>query len=329
MKTSCIVSGVLLAASACLTGCEDHRDSPNAVFPDRIEFTAARQYPEGIAYSAQLDRFIITSITQGKIGTVSTTGVYEDLLTDPALISGIGVKVGNGRILVCNGDQGVSVKSKPETAFQLAELLVFDLTTRQLTNRVDLDNLLPGVRHFANDLAVDPQNNVYVTDSFAPVIYKVAPDGTPSILVNDTRLGAPMGMFGMNGIIYHPGGYLIAVKTSEGKLFKIDLNNGNAITEVGGLTLQGGDGITLVGTTDLYIVTNSGSQVSLVRSTDNFATASLVRNDTNGYAQATTNVLVNNSIFTLNARIGEVGAAAMAMNPGQLQSNQYSIQKFR
>lgn len=315
-----------LLALGTLVACEDHRDSPNAPFPNRIDFVAQRQYPEGIAYSAQLNRFVITSITQGKIGTVTLDGKYEDLLSAPELISGIGVKVAEGKILVCNGDQGVSVKSTPATAFQTAELLVFDLNTRQLERRVDLDALLPGSRHFANDLAIDPQGNIYVTDSFSPVIYKVTRSGQASILVNDARFSSTS--FGLNGIIYHPNGYLIAVKTSDGKLFKIDLQNNNAISEVGGLTLMGGDGITLFNN-DLYIVTGSGSQVSQVRSTDNWQTAQLVKNDTQGYFQATTNVAVNGRIYSLNARIGEVSAAAMAMNPAQLQSNEYSIQVFK
>lgn len=321
------VAGSLLAATCGLTACEDHRDSPNAAFPERINFTAQRQYPEGIAYSSQLGKFVITSITQGKIGTVDTDGRYEDLLTAPELISGIGVKVADGRLFVCVGDQGVSVKSTPASAFKTAELLVFNLTTRQLERRTDLDNLLPNDRHFANDLAILPDGTIYVTDSFSPVIYKITPAGQASVLVSDPRFASAM--FGLNGIVYHPDGYLIVAQTGAGKLYKVDLSNGNAITEVGGLSSLPGDGMTLVDKTDLYVVTGNGSRVAQVRSSDNWQTASVVKTDENGYYQATTNVYVNKQIYTLNARIGEVSAAVMAMNPGQLQSNEYSIQRFR
>ena len=319
------VSFLFLGALA-MTACEDHRDSPNASFPDRINFTAQRQYPEGITYSGQLAQFLVSSVTQGKVGTVNTAGQYADLLMDDQLISAMGMKAVGERLLVCNGDQGISVKSTSESAFHTAKLFVFNLNTRQIERRVDLGALLPGVRHLANDLAYDPQGNVYVTDSFAPVVYKVTSDGQASILVNNDRF-AGQG-FNLNGIVYHPDGYLIVVKTNEGKLFKIDLKNGNAISEVGNLTLNGGDGMTLLNG-DVYVVTGSGSKVSQVRSTDGWQTATLVKEDTDGYFQATTNVAVNGSIYTLNARIGEVSAAVMAMNPGQLQSNDYSIQKFR
>ncbi|WP_373516148.1 gluconolaconase, partial [Persicitalea sp.] len=224
-----------------------------------------------------------------------------------------------------NSDNGVSSKSSPATATKTAELLVFNIASRSLERRVDLDDLLPGVRHFANDIALNPNGEVYVTDSFSPVIYKVTADGIASILVrNDVLFTSPT--FGLNGIVYHPDGYLIVANTGRGKLFKVDLKNGNAITEVSGIGSLPGDGLTLVGTTDLYVVTG-GSKVALVRSDNNFATASVVDSQTDGYAQATTSTYVNGQIFTLNARIGEIGAAMG--DPSKLTSNTYSIQRYK
>ncbi|WP_460913771.1 gluconolaconase [Spirosoma areae] len=324
MKITYISCLFLVVSALCLTACDDHRLSPNASFPNRINFVAARQYPEGIAYSAQLDRFVVTSLTQGKIGTVDVDGNYADLITAPELISGVGVKVADGRIFVCNGDQGASSKSTPQTTNKLAELLVFTLNSRQLERRIDLDDLYASPRHFANDLTIQPDGTVYVTDSFAPVIYKVLPTGQASVLVNDSRFSSIA--FGLNGIVYHPNGYLIVAQTGAGKLYKVDLQNGNAISEVGGLPSLPGDGLTLLNG-DLYVVTGSGSRVAQVRSTDNWQTASIVKFDADGYFQATTNVAVNGSIYTLNARIGEIGAAMG--NLALLQSNDYSIQKFR
>ncbi len=325
MRTKSISTAILLAAAATFTSCEDHRLSPNADFPERIDFVAERQYPEGIAYSAKLDKFIVTSLTQGKIGTVGLDGKYEDLVSDPALISGVGVKVADERIFVANSDNGVSSKSSPATARKTAELLVFNLASRTLESRIDLDDLLPGVNHFANDIALNPNGTAYITDSFSPVIYQVLADGTASILARDNvRFTSPS--FGLNGIVYHPGGFLIVANTGQGKLYKVDLKNGNAVTEVGGISALPGDGLTLVGTTDLYVVTG-GNKVALVRSNDNFATASVVNSQTDGYFQSTTSTYVNGQIFTLNARIGEIGAAMG--DRSKLQSNTYSIQRYK
>ena len=321
-KFSRLIPLVLLTVGG-LTACQDHRLSPSAGFPERINFTAQRQYPEGISYSAQLDRFLVSSITQGKIGTVDLLGNYADLVAPPEMISSMGIRVGGGYIFVCNSDQGVSTKSTPQTTRAIAELLVLNVNTLQLERRVKLQDVYPSARHLANDLALQPDGTVYVTDSFAPVIYKVTPGGQGSVLVSDPRFASAT--FGLNGIVYHPDGYLIVAHTSSGKLYKVDLANGNAISEVGGLGSLPGDGLTLLNG-DLYVVTG-GSRVAQVRSTDNWQTASIIKTDGNGYAQATTSVAVNGSIYTLNARIGEISAAMG--NPALLQSNDYSIQKFR
>ncbi|GAB4022018.1 SMP-30/gluconolactonase/LRE family protein [Spirosoma migulaei] len=312
--------------AVCLTACEDHRLSPNASFPERIDFVARRQYPEGITYSAQLDKFLISSVTQGKIGTVTTDGRYEDLLSDPGLISVNGIKVAGDRLIVTNNDQGASDKSTAQTTRQTAELFVFSLSTRQLERRIDLDDLLPAAEpNLANDLVITPDGTIYVTDSFSPVIYKVTSNGQASVLVrDDVRFTSPT--FGLNGIVYHPDGYLIVANTGQGKLYKVDLKNGNAVTEVIGTGPLPGDGLTLLNN-DLYVVTGSGSQVAQLHSNDNWQTAVVLKRDTNGYFQATTNVAVNNQIFTLNGRIGEVGAAMG--DRSKLQSNDYSIQRFK
>lgn len=183
MKPARLFQCCLLIGTSLLTACEDHPDSPDAAFPERIDFVSDRLYPEGIAYSSQLDKFLVTSIPFGKIGTVSVDGQYKDLINAPELISAIGMKVAGNRVFVCNSDRGVSVKSTPESSFQTAELLVFDLNTGLLERRTDLDALLPQPqRNFANDVTLAPDGTAYVTDSFSPVIYRVASDGTASVL---------------------------------------------------------------------------------------------------------------------------------------------------
>ncbi|GAB3951785.1 SMP-30/gluconolactonase/LRE family protein [Spirosoma harenae] len=313
-------------ATVCLTACEDHRLSPNAGFPERINFVAQRQYPEGIAYSGQLEKFVISSVTQGKVGTVGADGVYAELLSDPGLISVNGLKVAGDRLLVTNNDQGASDKSTPQTIRQTAELFVFSISTRQLERKIDLDDLLPAAEpNFANDLTLAPDGTVYVTDSFSPVIYKVTSSGVASVLVRDNiRFSSPT--FGLNGIVYHPDGYLIVANTGQGKLYKVDLQSGNAVTEIVGTGPLPGDGLTLLNN-NLYVVTGSGSRVARLISNDNWQSAVVAQIDPNGYNQATTNVAVNNQIFTINARIGEISAAMG--DRSKLQSNDYSIQRFR
>jgi sugar lactone lactonase YvrE len=312
-----------------LSACKNNGTDVNApAFAERTSFTASRLYPEGIAYAPSLNKFVVTSLTQGKVGTVDVNGTYTDLFSDPQLISTQGVKVFNDRIYVCNAAQGIADKTTATATMRTAGLFVYNIGTRQIERRTDLAALLPNASHLANDVAIDAQGVAYVTDSFSPVIYRVAADGTPSILVNNPVLGVPAGQFGLNGIVVHPGNYLIVVVASTGKLYKIDLANSNTITEVTGFApVTGGDGMVLIND-DLYVV-NNRNQVTQLRGASNWATASVVKTDAVGYDQATTNTVINGQIYTLNARIGEVSAAAAASNPASLTSSAYSIQRFK
>lgn len=316
MKTTHLLHAFLLISALGFSACEDHPDSPNANFPERINFVADRQYPEGIAYSSQLSKFLVTSIPLGKIGTVGTDGKYEDLITAPELISGIGMKVTGNRVFICNSDRGLSVKSTAAGTEQTAELLVFNLITKQLERRTKLHELIPAAeRNFANDVTLAPDGTAYVTDSFSPVIYKVSPDGTASVLVRDD-VNFSNANFGLNGIVYHPGGYLIVANTGQRKLFKVNLQNGNLVTEITGTGSLPGDGLTLLNN-DLYVVTG-GNRVAQVRSPDNWQSAEIIKFDADVYTGATTSVAVNNQIYTLNARIGAIGT-----------DKDFSIQRFR
>ena len=324
-KNACWLTLLTGALAACNTP-DPEFNAP--VLPERISFSAARQYPEGITYAPSLDKFLVSSITQGKIGTVDQNGRYADLITnDEALISSIGMKVRDGKLYVCNGDQGVSTKSTPATTLKTAGLFVYDLATGTNLKRVDLAALLPGSNHYANDIAFDPQGNAYVTDSFAPVIYKVPADTTkPSILVNSPLFAGTEGV-NLNGIVYHPDKFLIVAKANEGSLYKVNLSAPTLPTQITGPALPSGDGMVLVDN-DLYVV-NNRNRVSRVRSSDGWKTFTIVESDSTGYEQATTNVEVDGEIYTLNARIGEVSAAVAAKNPAQLQASEYSIKQFK
>ena len=320
------VFALLFVATACNTP-DPEFNAPT--ISERVAFTAARQYPEGITYAPSLAQFLVSSITQGKVGVVDQNGRYNDLIADDRqLISSIGMKVQNYLLYVCNGDQGVSTKSTPQTTLKTAGLFIYDLRTLKAVRRVNLATLRPATEnHFANDVALDPNGTAYVTDSFAPVIYRIPADSTQQITVINSPLFAGAEGFNLNGIVYHPNNYLIVVKSNEGKLFKVDLRNPNTITEVAGVNLPQGDGMVLYDN-DLYVV-NKQNQVSQVRSSDDWKTASIVKTDAVGYSEATTNVLVDTKIYTLNARIGEVSAAATAKDPTRLQANGYSIQQFK
>ena len=198
-------------------------DTPPAV-PVAITINRAALYPEGFAYDAAADRFLLGSLTAGALGQVAVDGTYSPLADDAQLVSftGLLVDAPRNRVLAAVGDlAGNSARTSPATQYKLAALASFDRGTGRRLAYTDLGGLRPGVSHFANDVAVDAQGNAYVTDSFAPIIYKVDPQGVATVFLENSRFVAPTGSFGLNGIVLHPDGYLLVGKWDEGLLFKV------------------------------------------------------------------------------------------------------------
>ena len=142
--------------------------------------------------------------------TVDLDGIMTEFVKDETLIAVVGLAVDNkiNRLLVCNSDAGISKRSDKSTIGQLAQVISYDLTTGKKLNTINLGSLYPR-GHFLNDLVLDNVGNIYVTDSFSPVIYKIDTEDKTSVLVTDKSFEVPQGTFGLNGIVYHSDNYLI------------------------------------------------------------------------------------------------------------------------
>lgn len=142
----------------------------------RIDFSPdpAGAYPEGVAWNARAGAFLVSSLRGGQLGLVYPDGRYRRFSTGKGLIttSGMLVDTERNRVLVCNEDVGVSLHSSPGTRNRVAQVLEFRLDTGALQQVYDLSSLSRGPT-LANDLALDAQGNIYVTDSFQPQIYKI------------------------------------------------------------------------------------------------------------------------------------------------------------
>lgn len=252
--------------------------------PATIAFTQAGLYPEGVQYDAAYDRFLVTSLTTGKIGQVKDDGTYSLFADDPRLVSAIGLHLdeARNRVLVAVSDQGANMqRTTPATRRNLARLAIFNRSSPQTAPVVvELGTLRPTTtypNHFANDIAVDAQGNAYVTDSSAPIIYKVdAMTNVATVFLEDAQLGAPAPMFGLNGIVFHPDGYLLVAKSNEGVLFKVPLSNPSSFSRVTTTqNLQGADGLLLQDNNTLQVVCNGQAKVYRLASTNGFAAATL------------------------------------------------------
>ncbi|ESQ39383.1 hypothetical protein EUTSA_v10001544mg [Eutrema salsugineum] len=135
-------------------------------------------------------------------------------------------------------------------------------------------------KSFADDVAVDAQGNAYVTDAKGSKIWKVDVNGK-LVSTIESPLFTPPGWYNnlvaLNGIVYHPDGFLIAIHTFSGFLYKIDLTNGDnkvTVIEVTGGTLRFGDGLELLSPTKIVVAGNPSAK--LVKSSDGWRTASVI-----------------------------------------------------
>ncbi len=293
--------------------------NPPAALTSRIDFNQPALYPEGVDYSPKTGKFYVSSLRFGTVGSVLPDGTYQPLVSDESLISAIGLRVDDtrNRLLVAVSDPGVNrERTGSATQGKTARLGLFNLNNGSRIKVVDLGALKPDAGHFANDIAVDPAGNAYVTDSFSPIIYKVDTQGNASILLEAPAYATQSGQFGFNGIAYHPDGYLIVAFARDNKLLKVSLSRPSAITEIKlDAALQAPDGLLVTDQGKRLIVVNNagGSEAGRVlsfQSSDNFASAQVMGTFATGPVFPTTATDTGKGVYVLHAYLNRLFAGA-------------------
>ena len=258
---------VLAAACAGDDGDGDGRES--------VALTGDALYPEGIAIAGD-GTILVGSLREGSIlrvppgaeaaeaepyaapgagGMVSTVG----LLADPE----------RGLLWACSSDPGVS----PRTGASPPALTWFDLASGEPVGSAEL----PG-GGFCNDIAVDGEGNLYVTDSFAPRIL-ILPAGASELAtwLEEPAFGGEG--FNLNGVAV-AGGTLQVVKYNTGELFRIPIGEEGAAGPVeiaaldrglelpDGLRADGGDLLVVEGVGRLSRVTPDGTVTTVAEGLD-------------------------------------------------------------
>jgi len=289
--------------------------------PPGITVKAPAVYPEGVAYNEKTGEFFVGSMRKGVIGAFKADGKYREFARDPLLVSSVGLHADpeRGRLLACVSDPGVSIKTSPKTYRKVARLMSFDLKSGRRLKTVDLQGLAAG-DHFCNDLAIDGDGNVYVTDSFVPFIYKVDPAFKASVFMrNDLFQGDG---FNLNGIVHHKDGYLIVAKSSDGSLWKLDEKAIGRIEDIKlSEPLPNADGLILTTGGDLIVIQNGDRhRVARVKSTDGWKTAKVDKAVTLEAAFPTTGVQAGDKIYVLMARLGDLFA-----NPKAAKADTFTL----
>jgi len=212
------------------------------------------------------------------------------------------------------GDPGAGSKSSDKTRGRLAALAVFDLSTKKEIAYYDLGSLDKGHGHLANDVTIDNNGNIYVTDSFSPNIYKIDSHGKASIWISANVWQVKPGQFGLNGIVYHPSGFIIVAHYQTKSLYKIDINNPKNIESIK-IThniLNAIDGMLLLDDTTLLVVSNNisgakeGNGIYKLTSADNFKSSKLVADMQVDTSFPTTLTKVQSSAYFIQSHLLEL-----------------------
>ncbi|RFS17667.1 gluconolaconase [Emticicia sp. C21] len=286
-----------------LTGCIANRPT------SRIEFEAPDRYPEGIAYDKNADVYYVSSMRDGTIGKVTPGGVYQVLHADSTLKSTYGMKVhpDGKRLFVCVSDANYSRFTSPDTRRKMIRLISIDTSTGKRLSDTDLSDLVPG-KHFGNDITFDNNNNIYMTDSFANAIYKITSDGKASVFAKD-KLFETEGI-GLNGIVYHPDGFLLVDNSGTGRIYKVDIQNPKNVSQVGiDQYFMGADGLLLHDKDRLTIVSNGGNdKIFQIKTEDNWRTAKLAATtlQMDAFTYPATATMKDDKIWIMNAKTSEL-----------------------
>lgn len=243
--------------------------------------------PEGIA-TLDRDEVLVGSIPTGALYRVNVrTGAGSLLAQGAQGRAAIGIKVAFGKVFVAGGPTG--------------KVRIQDASDGSVLREEQAGT--PGAT-FINDVTVTPRA-AYFTDSSAAQIYALPLDGGPLRTIplsGDFQLAEGINL---NGIAASRSGWLLAVQTATGKLFRIDPASGEAkLVDLGGYVLENGDGLLLEHKL-LSVVQNRLNKVAQLKLSRDLLTGRLVRTLTDpDFDVPTTITRAKRSLYAVNARFG-------------------------
>ena len=290
-----ISAGVILLATltACATG------GNSGLAPERIVAERGGFVPEGIEYDNNRGRFLTGSIADGTIYEITSNGRLIPAISSPDLNASVGIEVDESR------DRLYVANSNTALTNGAAELGVYDLATGEQLAMVDLAASIPNkpadAGHFANDVAVSKAGVAFVTDSRMKIVYKVDKYYRASVLI-DFGVDAD---FGLNGIEYHPAGYLIVASPGTGEFIRVPVDNPQRWEMIDlDVPATGVDGVVWASDGSLAGVSNNRSRAVKYVSDDNWRSARLT-----GMAsysgQSTTGAAVGDEIYVVQPHFSD------------------------
>ncbi len=198
-----------------------------------IELPADFQYPNGIT-DAQDGTLYVGSITSGRILRISPNGSINTLFPgNEAVFAATSLRLDEQRNILwgTSPDFLGNVNSEGETIRRPNRIFAIDIRSGKLLRLIVMPN-----GGFGNDMALDREGGVYITDSNLARIYYLAPDTSQlQTWAEDERFRDEQ--IGLAGIARRSDGVLIAGNFSSGELFKV-IPQSQGLAKVEEITLE-------------------------------------------------------------------------------------------
>lgn len=263
-------------------------------------------FPEGVTVLGGI--FYATSTNGGAV----YRGDLRDRRAEVFLPAGqrgrtfaVGIKATATRLVIAGGDTGLVSVYDRRTGESVA----------QFTNGATKSSPT-----FLNDVAIAPNGDAYVTDSFRPVLYRIPAAqlarkqaGRQSLPVFRNFTGTPLKYepgFNVNGIAATSDArFLIVGQSNTGKLYRVRLRD-KEVTQVdlGGARLTDNDGLVLLESRVLYVVRNSVEKVVEVRLAASYAGGQVVSVTGNrDFQTPTTAAVAGDRLLIVNSQFNGPG----------------------
>lgn len=282
-----VKSMLLISLLSLLMACgnEEPMPEPSIEFPSSIVANAPAQGPEGIEYNQGDTSFLLSSVNALPIVAVALDGTVTPFANGepfPLSTAGLHIDYDRNRLLAAAFNGLEAFDTLASTVGQ-SNLRIYNLETGTLEQDILLSDLAPGAfAYFANDIAVDDDGNVYISDWFANVIYQVDANGNASLFWQNPSFDARP-----NGMDFHPDGYLLVSLINDdysaSGLLKVPVDAPADVVEVNvaGDEFAGFDGMVINEVGNVVGVTNDGGNpggnvLMELTSADDWSTATIV-----------------------------------------------------